>query len=99
MKLSKECDVMLVVGGKKSSNTKKLSDISSEYCKDTFLIETASELDEAEIARLCKEALSQPNKVFTVGITAGASTPDDILEEVKVRASEIIITASGETTT
>lgn len=99
VKLSKECDVMLVVGGKKSSNTKKLSDISSEYCKDTFLIETASELDEAEIARLCKEALSQPNKVFTVGITAGASTPDDILEEVKVRASEIIITASGETTT
>ena len=99
VKLSKECDVMLVVGGKKSSNTKKLSDISSDYCKATFLIETASELDEAEITRLCRERLSQPNTVFTVGITAGASTPDDILEEVKVRAGEIIIAASGETTT
>ncbi len=99
VKLSEECDVMLVVGGKKSSNTKKLFDISSEHCKAAFLIETASEIDEAEIARLCKESLMQPKKVFTVGITAGASTPDDILEEVKVRASEIIITASDETTT
>ena len=99
VQLSGECDVMLVVGGKKSSNTKKLADISREHCKATYLIEKADELDEKEIASLCKETLAQPNSVFTVGITAGASTPDDILEEVKVRASEIIITASGETTT
>ena len=99
VQLSKECDVMLVVGGKKSSNTKKLGEISSEYCLETFLIETADELDKEKISALCKKKLLQPNTVFTVGITAGASTPDDILEEVKVRASEIIITASGETTT
>ncbi len=99
VKLSKECDVMLVVGGKKSSNTKKLFDISSENCLATYLVETADEIDEKTIACLCREKLLRPNTVFTVGITAGASTPDDILEEVKVRASEIIITASGETTT
>ena len=99
VQLSKECDVMLVVGGKKSSNTKKLYEISSEHCKATFLVETADELDKEKISALCKETLLQPNTVFTVGITAGASTPDDILEEVKVGASEIIITASGETTT
>ena len=90
---------MLVVGGKKSSNTKKLAEISEKHCKATYLIETISDIDRDEMSRLCRETLSQPNTVFTVGITAGASTPDDILEEVKVRASEIIITASGETTT
>ncbi len=99
VKLSKECDVMLVVGGKKSSNTKKLFDISSQACLATYLVETADEIDQEKISNLCREKLLQPNTVFTVGITAGASTPDDILEEVKVRASEIIITASGETTT
>ena len=99
VKLSKECDVMLVVGGKKSSNTKKLADISREYCKATYLLEKADELDKDEISNLCKETLKQPNSVFTVGITAGASTPDDILEEVKAGVSETIITASGETTT
>lgn len=99
VKLSKECDVMLVVGGKNSSNTKKLSEISSQHCRATFFVETAAELDKEKIFELCKQKLSQPNTVFTVGITAGASTPDDILEEVKVGASEIIITASGETTT
>ena len=99
VQLSKECDVMLVVGGKKSSNTKKLSDISSKNCSATYLVETADEIDENEIFRLCTEKLKQPNTVFTVGITAGASTPDDILEEVKAGVSETIITASGETTT
>lgn len=99
VQLSKECDVMLIVGGKKSSNTKKLFEIASEYCREAYLVEKADELDEEKISALCKQTLSQPNAVFTVGITAGASTPDDILEEVKVRASEIIITASGETTT
>ncbi len=98
VQLSKECDVMLVVGGKKSSNTKKLFEISSEHCKATYLVEAADELDKKRISALCKETLLHPNSVFTVGITAGASTPDDILEEVKVRASEIIA-ASGETTT
>ena len=99
VKLSKECDLMLVVGGKKSSNTKKLGEISSEHCRETFLVETADELDREKISALCKQKLMQPNTVFTVGITAGASTPDDILEEVKAGVSETIITASGETTT
>ena len=99
VQLSKECDVMLVVGGKKSSNTKKLAEISSKHCKATYLIEKADELDKEQIISLCKKTLSRPNAVFTVGITAGASTPDDILEEVKAGVSETIITASGETTT
>lgn len=97
--LSKECDVMLIVGGKKSSNTKKLADVSGIACKNTFLIERADDIDENSIADLCKESLSRQNSVFTVGITAGASTPDDILEEVKVRIAEMLKSASDETNT
>ena len=99
VKLSKESDVMLVVGGKKSSNTKKLFEISSKYCRATYLIEKADEIDKDAVAEMCRSILSKPDAVFTVGITAGASTPDDILEEVKAGVSETIITASGETTT
>ncbi len=97
--LSKECDVMLVVGGKKSSNTKKLAEISSHACECTFLIERADDIDQNEIVMLCKESLKVPGSVFTVGITAGASTPDDILEEVKVRIAQMLKCASDETNT
>lgn len=67
--LSEEVDCMIVIGGKHSSNTQKLVNI----CKDrvpTFAIETSDEL--------CKENLLSYN---TVGITAGASTPDWIIKE------------------
>ena len=85
--LSKECDVILVVGGAKSSNTKKLFEISSQYCKSVFLIETIDDLNKSEIENMIRQKPS----VFTVGITAGASTPDDILEEVKAGIADIII--------
>ena len=63
-------DCMIVIGGRRSSNTKKLFDICSEICGDTFHIETASEL---------------PRSVFDrciTGVTAGASTPEWIIKEV-----------------
>jgi len=94
--LSEKCDLMLVVGGKHSSNTKKLYEIASSKCKHTYLAEQADELPSKEIRTLFETFKPGKNTVFTVGITAGASTPDDILEEVKVRMSEII--NSDETT-
>ncbi len=99
VQLAQKCDCMLVVGGKKSSNTKKLFEISAGYCKSTYLIEKADDICESEVSKLCKAKLSQKNAVFTVGITAGASTPDDILEEVKAGVTVIVQAASGETTT
>ncbi len=95
--LSKQSDVVLVIGGKKSSNTTKLYEISARYCAAAYLLEKADDLNESEISQLCKRKLSQKNTVFTVGITAGASTPDDILEEVKVRLTERLRFASDET--
>lgn len=70
--LAKDVDIMLVIGGKNSANTSRLA----ELCKDTgcrtYHIETAEELENSWFTN-----------VETVGITAGASTPDWIIEEVK----------------
>ena len=96
--LSSGSDVMLVVGGKNSSNTKKLYEISCRYCDNTYLLEQADELDEGKLRRLYWQSFVQKDKLFTVGITAGASTPDDILEEVKVKVWSVIDSYFDETT-
>ena len=75
--LSDKCDMMIVIGGKESSNTAKLAQICGERCKNTYWVETAAEL-----------ADFLPNTHENVGIVAGASTPDDIIEEVNKKMSE-----------
>ena len=69
--LSNEVDVMVVIGGKNSSNTKQLHSICKENCEDSYLIENEKEIDLQwfKNKKLC-------------GITAGASTPDWIIQEV-----------------
>ncbi len=71
--LSKEVDIMIVVGGKNSSNTTKLFEIAKSNCNLTIHIENASELPESIINN---------EKIQKIGITAGASTPDWIIKEV-----------------
>ncbi|MGN0589398.1 MAG: bifunctional 4-hydroxy-3-methylbut-2-enyl diphosphate reductase/30S ribosomal protein S1 [Ruminiclostridium sp.] len=83
-RLSKECNLMLVVGGQHSSNSKKLADICSANCP-TFFVENTSELDRDRLISL----LSSNNDV-KIGITAGASTPAYIIKEVHRIMSEII---------
>jgi len=68
-KLSKEVELMIVIGGLHSSNTRKLAQVCSNNCK-TMHIETKDDLDVEEI---CSHS--------TIGITAGASTPEWIIEE------------------
>lgn len=76
--LAAQSDIMIVIGGKHSSNTKKLSQVCSQYCK-TVLIETKDELYNIEFSAYDK-----------IGITAGASTPAYIIEEVLKTMSEIL---------
>ncbi len=77
-KLSKECDLMVVIGGRNSSNTAKLKEICAANCENTVLIETADEL--------VSETISQADKI---GVTAGASTPPAIIKEVLITMSEM----------
>lgn len=70
-KIASEVDVMLVIGGKHSSNTQKLYEICRRECKNTYYIQT---LDDFNPESICC--------VHSVGITAGASTPNNIIEEV-----------------
>jgi len=69
--LAKDADVMIVIGGKHSSNTKQLHSICKSYCEDSYLIENERELEAEwfEGKKLC-------------GISAGASTPDWIVQNV-----------------
>jgi len=71
--LSKQVDVMIVIGGKNSSNTTKLYNISKENCSNTIHVENASELPEEYIYN---------NDFKSIGITAGASTPEWIIKGV-----------------
>ncbi len=76
--LSQNCDIMIVIGGRQSSNTAKLRDVCSKNCT-TYLIESADELP-----------LSALKEADRIGITAGASTPASIIKEVLDTMSEII---------
>lgn len=73
--LASNSDVMIVVGGRESSNTAKLRDVCAEFAT-TYLVETASELPEI-------------TGNIKIGITAGASTPASIIKEVLVTMTEI----------
>ena len=70
--ISKDCDAVVVVGGKNSSNTTKLYEICKTNCENSFHIENAKELTD-DILKF---------KGKKIGITAGASTPQWILDEV-----------------
>ncbi len=76
-KLSLECDVMIIIGGKNSSNTKQLFEISRANCSDSHLIENENELE--------KEWFENKKKC---GISAGASTPDWIIEKIMNKIKE-----------
>ena len=94
--LSRESDLMIVAGGRHSSNTVKLADVCRRNCP-TWHIEQPQELSvlREEILRTAKEILAQPERsdpVLHIGITAGASTPAHIIKEVQTNMSEIIDT-------
>ena len=76
--LSKKSDMMIIIGGRHSSNTVKLKAVCSENCK-TYLVERADELTSIDFSE-CAE----------IGVTAGASTPSDIIKEVLLAMSEIV---------
>jgi len=75
--IAKKSDAMIVIGGKHSSNTRKLYEICKKECENTYYIQKLDDLD-----------LSLLKSYRNVGITAGASTPNNIIKEVHTAMSE-----------
>ena len=71
--IASSVDAMIVIGGKNSSNTQKLYEICKKECGNTYYIQTLKDLSAQNFQTVC-----------TVGITAGASTPKHIIEEVQL---------------
>ena len=70
-KIASESEAMIVIGDRKSSNTQKLFEICKNECENTYYIQTSSDMDYSKL-----------KSINNVGITAGASTPNNIIEEV-----------------
>ena len=76
-KISSKVDGMIVIGGKNSSNTQKLYDICRNECENTFYVQTVKDLNLHELKSL-----------KSIGITAGASTTKNIIEEVRTECQK-----------
>lgn len=70
--IAKQVDLMIIIGGKKSSNTKKLYDISCAFCKNVIFLENAEDFN-----------IEDYKNIEKIGIMAGASTPQEQIEKVK----------------
>ena len=77
-RIASQVEAMIVIGGRNSSNTRKLYEICQKECKNTYYIQTLDDLDPESV-----------NSVRSVGITAGASTPKKIIEEVHTNVRAI----------
>ena len=76
-KISSKVDGMIVIGGKNSSNTQKLYDLCRIECENTFYVQTVKDLN-----------LNELKSLKSIGITAGASTPKNIIEEVRTECQK-----------
>ena len=76
--LAQEVDLMIVVGGRESANTRHLAEVAREQGVETYHVESASQLDRAWLQRRAR-----------IGVTAGASTPNEAVEAVISRLREL----------
>ena len=69
--IAKQVNKMVIIGGKHSSNTKELANIALNYCREVYLVQTLEDLKDYEFT-----------KEDIVGVTAGASTPKELTNEI-----------------
>ena len=79
IKIARKVDAMIIVGGKHSSNTNKLYELSNKYCENVQIVETLKELD-----------INKLKNCETVGIMAGASTPNESVEGIVTKLKNVI---------
>jgi len=78
IEMARQCDVVIVVGGRSSNNTRQLANTCARYCARVHQVQTETDIR----AEWC-------DGVEIVGLTAGTSTPDDVIEAVEARIREI----------
>ncbi len=83
--LASDSDMMVIIGSRSSSNTRKLYEISKESCESTFFVENPEFLP-----------LKEVRKYNRIGVAAGASAPERIIKEVIAHMSEVITNESNE---
>ena len=79
-KISKEVELMIIVGGKNSSNTNKLYDITCENCENVIFAENKDDIDIEKISKFQK-----------IGIMAGASTPNKSVEDIIKALNDVVL--------
>lgn len=83
MELAQKVDAMVVIGDKKSSNSRKLFEIANKFCKNTYFVENINDLP-----------LQELRKYYKIGVAAGASTPEPVIKEVIANMSERALEAN-----
>jgi len=83
--LAEECDLLLVVGSKNSSNSNRLSELSEKLGTTSYLIDSAKDIDTAWL-----------EDKATIGVTAGASAPEILVQQVVERLKELGVSQTGE---
>jgi 4-hydroxy-3-methylbut-2-enyl diphosphate reductase len=78
-------DVFYIIGGRHSSNSVKLLGVCKEHCPKSFLIETSAEIDPKDLAGAER-----------VGVTAGASTPEWLIQDIVAHLKSVGSSSTGE---
>ena len=92
LQLAKQCDVVFVLGGKKSSNTGKLREICESGCDRVFHVERAEDAQPILEKIIGEEAVQTSNPDFSIGITAGASTPISQIDDLERCVEKTLVT-------
>ena len=85
--MAKDVDIMIIVGGKHSSNSNKLYELAKKYCNNVLFVETASELNKKQIVAEKENRENEPS--VRIGIMAGASTPKESIDKVVEKIKEM----------
>jgi 4-hydroxy-3-methylbut-2-enyl diphosphate reductase len=79
IEMARRCDVVVVVGGRESNNTRELVTTCARYCGRVYHVQTAADVDPDWFDRA----------MHVVGLTAGTSTPDDVIDSIDARIREL----------
>ena len=85
--MAKDVDIMIIVGGKHSSNSNKLYELAKKYCCNVLFVETADDIELKSVHIGKENSKNEPS--VRIGIMAGASTPKESIDKVVEKIKEM----------